>query len=80
MRVRFHDARRVPALLSEMRCHYAYARSRGFATNNECPLYLRGVEFRAAHDDERAIDIVAKNNKTSAEIRKRIRGGGLAGR
>ena len=72
IRATFVDAKRVPAAITEMRCHYAYARSRGFDEAIGCPLYVRGIEIRQAIDP-RAIEIVAHDEKTARLIRARGR-------
>jgi len=75
VRIRYRDGTDVRAMLPLMRCHYAYARAHGFADNQDCPLYIRGEEFRAASEPN-ALEIVShdtKDNQTVAEIRKRVR-------
>jgi hypothetical protein len=77
VRIRYRDGTDVRIMLPLMRCHYAYARVHGFQDNHDCPLYIRGEEFRAAEPN--ALDIVAqdpKDGKTVAEIRKRVRADG----
>lgn len=41
-----------------------------------CLLYLRGEELRAGPEPN-AIDIVSSDSKTVADIRKRVRAGGV---
>ena len=72
IRATFADPKRVPTLIAEMRCHYAYARSRHFDETIGCPLYVRGIEVRQAIDP-RAIEIVSRDEKTSRLIRERGR-------
>ena len=69
IRATFADPKRVPTSIAEMRCHYAYARSRHFDETIGCPLYVQGVEVRQALDP-RAIEIVSRDQKTSRLIRE----------
>ena len=62
----------VEAVLAHMRCHHAFGGTRGHAGMSTCPLYLKGVEFRRS--GEGAVEIVADDNATIVEIRKRSRG------
>ena len=72
IRATFADARRVPTAIAEMRCHYAYARSRHFDEAIGCPLYVQGVEVRQALDP-RVIEVVSRDEKISRSIRERGR-------
>jgi hypothetical protein len=72
IRATFADPKRVPPVIAEMRCHYAYARSRNFDETIGCPLYVRGIEVRQAIDP-RAIEIVSRDEKTSRLLRERGR-------
>lgn len=72
IRATFADARRVPTAIAEMRCHYAYARSRHFDKAIGCPLYVQGVEVRQGLDP-RVIEIVSRDEKISRSIRERGR-------
>ena len=72
IRATFADARRVPASIAEMRCHYAYARARHFDEAIGCPLYVQAIEIRQGLDP-RAIEIVARDEKTARLIRERGR-------
>lgn len=72
IRARFKDGVRVDAVLAHMRCHYAYARARGFGAAAGCPLYIRGIEIRRA-SDLMAVEIVARDAAVTAEIRSRAR-------
>ena len=63
--------------IAEMRCHYAYARSRHFDEAIGCPLYVQGVEIRQALDP-RAIEIVSRDEKIGrSDSRARPAAGGL---
>ena len=63
---------RVDAVVAHMRCHLAYARTRGFDTALGCPLYVRGTEIRRARDP-RAVEIVGRDATVTNEIRSRAR-------
>jgi hypothetical protein len=51
-----------------MKCHLAYARTRGFERAPDCPLYLRGVEISA---DGRAVDVTSRDSAVAREIVQR---------
>jgi hypothetical protein len=72
IRARFKDGIRVDAVLAHMRCHYAYARTRGFGAATGCPLYIRGIEIRRA-SDPMAVEIVGRDAAVTTEIRSRAR-------
>ena len=72
IRAWFADAKRVPAVIAGMRCHYAFARTRHFDEAIGCPLYMRAIEIRQALDP-RAIEIVSRDEKTTRLIRERGR-------
>lgn len=72
VRTRFAEGTHLDAVVAHMRCHLAYAQSRGFDTGSGCPLYIRGVEIRTT-SDPRAIEIVGPNAAVVAEIRNRSR-------
>ena len=72
IRARFKDGIRVDAVLAHMRCHYAYARARGFGAAAGCPLYIRGIEIRRT-SDLMAVEIVGRDAAVTAEIRSRAR-------
>ena len=72
VRVRFTEGVRVDAVIAHMRCHYAYAQTRGFDGSVGCPLYVRGLEIRPALDPL-AVELVAKDEGTAREIRDRSR-------
>lgn len=72
IRATFADRRRVADVIGEMRCHYAYARSRHFDAAIGCPLYVQGLEIRQAIDPS-AIEIVSHDEKTVRQIRERVR-------
>lgn len=72
VRARFKDGIRIDVVVAHMRCHYAYARSRGFDTVASCPLYMRGIEINRAVDPW-AVEIVSTDRKTARAIRARSR-------
>jgi hypothetical protein len=72
VRVTFADKSRVRTAIAEMRCHYAYARSRHFDENVGCPLYVKGIQVRQAVDP-RAVEITAGDEATTKLIRQRSR-------
>jgi hypothetical protein len=73
--VRFElaDPDRLDGLLALMRCHLAYARSRGFEpVAAACPLYIPEIQIRAA-SDRGAVEIVGPTDRLAGEIRHRSR-------
>jgi hypothetical protein len=72
VRVRFKDGVRIDAVVAHMRCHYAYARARGFNIAASCPLYMRGIEIKRAVDPW-TVEIVSSDRKTTTAIRARSR-------
>ncbi len=71
--VRLHLPAEMPldATLDHMRCHLAWARTRGFAPTTTCPLYLRGTEIRRA---ENAVDLVSDDPKVAHRLQRLARG------
>jgi hypothetical protein len=72
VRATFVDPSRVPDAIAEMRCHYAFARTRHFDESSSCPLYVGGIEIRRGLDP-RTVEIVAHDEKTVRLIRERSR-------
>ena len=72
IRVIFAVGTRVDAILAHMRCHFAYAQTRGFADAAACPLYIRGAEIRLGAVSQ-SVEIVSKEDTTTEEIRRRSR-------
>lgn len=68
VRVWFAQGTRVDAVLAHMRCHYAYARARGFSEATSCPLYMRGVDIKQGKDPL-AIEITIVDADRVAELR-----------
>ena len=67
------DGSQLDGLLALMRCHLAYAQSRGFEpVAAACPLYIRGIQIRASTDGA-ALEIVGATERLASEIRNRSR-------
>jgi hypothetical protein len=71
VRIELASAEVTPAVIARMRCHLAFARTRGYERAPDCPLYVRGVEIRASSDG-RAIEITGNTNALAGEIRARF--------
>jgi hypothetical protein len=71
VRIRFVPHFRVEEVLENMRCHFAFARTRGYEGNTGCPLYLRGVEVRAGPGG--TVELVASDPATVRTIREQTR-------
>jgi len=63
---------RIDAVIAHMRCHYAYARARGFDDRVGCPLYVKGIEVRKGLDPL-TIEIVARDDATVQMVRAHAR-------
>jgi hypothetical protein len=72
VRVTLQRGARVDAVVAHMRCHYAYARARGFEQRVSCPLYMPGIDIRASRDGS-AVEITAADAKAVGELRTRAR-------
>jgi hypothetical protein len=72
VRVRLTQATRVDAVVAHMRCHFAYAQSRGFDAVAGCPLYMRGIDIRRGADPL-TIEITSADPSAAREIRARSR-------
>jgi hypothetical protein len=59
-----------PSTVALMRCHLAYARTRGFERAPDCPLYLLGVEINPASDG-RGIEVTSREHAVALEIIRR---------
>jgi hypothetical protein len=57
-------------MLALMRCHLAYARTRGFDRAPDCLLYLRGVEINTASDG-RGIEVTSREHAVALQIVRR---------
>jgi hypothetical protein len=71
VRVTFTAGTRVDAVAAHMRCHYAYARARGFDERVSCPLYMPGIEITEA--GAAAVDLTTRDPAKVAELRARSR-------
>jgi len=65
--IRFRDGAPVDDVQRRMRCHFAYARARGFDEADGCALYLKGIEIDRT--DARVIRITAGDPQTTARLR-----------
>ncbi|HEX3697932.1 MAG TPA: hypothetical protein VH374_21340 [Polyangia bacterium] len=72
VRVRFPSELDIDKIVALMRCHFAFAQTRGFEGAAGCPLYMRGIEIRRA-PEWRAVDIVSADRFVVPEIRARAR-------
>jgi hypothetical protein len=63
----------VDAVVAHMRCHLAWARTRGYAPTATCPLYLKGTEIRRA-PGEGAVDLVSSDGTTARRLQRLARG------
>jgi hypothetical protein len=73
VRVEFPKSVSVDRVLAGMRCHYSFARARGFSEESvACPLYMRGLRLGSSTDG-RAIDITVGPAAMVNEVRKRVR-------
>jgi hypothetical protein len=72
VRIRFSEGVDVNAAVAHMRCHLAFARSKGRSGMDSCPLYLAGIEIsRAAARPE--VDLLADDASTLELLRQRVR-------
>lgn len=72
--IRFRVGAPVDEVERRMRCHFAYARTRGFDVAAECPLYVRGLVIR--REGKQVIRLTAQGTgyeKVAGEIRRRAR-------
>jgi len=73
VRVELAPGTPVAALVATMRCHHAFARTRGFRSEAaSCPLYIPGIRIRQSVDGQ-AIEILGSALATVDEIRKLAR-------
>jgi hypothetical protein len=72
VRVELTPAADVAAVVARMRCHYAFARARGFTRDAAaCPLYLAGIRISRASEAQ-AVDIIARSARQADELRGRV--------
>jgi len=69
VRATFADATRVDAVVEQMRCHFAYERTRGFDPATSCEIYMRGVDIRRAPHDPASVDITSSDPGGADELR-----------
>jgi hypothetical protein len=73
VRVELKSSVGVDSVVSSMRCHHAFAQTRGFTVEAAaCPLYVRGIRIRRSIDGN-AVEILGHTNDVVAEIRKHSR-------
>jgi len=70
VRLRLQPDMPIEAVLQHMRCHLAFAREHGWQPAPDCPLYLKGVDIHRSADGT-AIELIARDGKTAAELRRR---------
>jgi len=71
VRVTFAPGTRVDAVVAHMRCHYAYAKARGFDARVSCPLYMPGIEI--SQDGGGAVEIKVRDRAQVDDLRARAR-------
>jgi hypothetical protein len=71
VRLRFASEVNVGAVVAHMRCHLAYARTRGFEVPT-CPLYVKGTRVERVLDS-RVVDVLGSDRAAADEIRHRAR-------
>jgi hypothetical protein len=72
VRVRFQPGVDVAAVVQHMRCHLAYARTRGFEQVPACPLYIQGVDIERTADGQGVV-ITGQSRGVRKEVRRRSR-------
>jgi hypothetical protein len=70
--VRFVLADNAPidAVVAHMKCHFAWARTRGFADLPGCPVYIKGIEIRLSADGK-SVEVTARDRAVAAELKRR---------
>ena len=71
VRITFATGVPVDAVIARIRCHFAYARARGYQGMGSCPLYVRGVDVRAGVGG--TLELVASDAASTPLIRERTR-------
>ena len=73
--VRLHLPAEMPldATLAHMRCHLAWARTRGYAPTARCPLYVRGTRIERAPSGD-AVDLVSDEASVARRLQRLARG------
>lgn len=72
VRLALADGAPVAAIVAHMRCHLAFARTRGFTGIGDCPLYMRGVEI-ALSAGGRGVDVTSRDPAVVREIQLQSR-------
>ena len=72
VRVQIAEGVNVNAAVAHMRCHQAFARTRGRVGMDTCPLYLRGVYVERT-GQSRAVDLTVSDADDLDELRRRAR-------
>jgi len=72
VRIHFAPGADLRAIVAHMRCHLAFARTRGFTTVAGCPLYMKGVAIDEAPDGL-AVDVTGEAPVLVHEIQVRSR-------
>jgi hypothetical protein len=70
-RIRLAAGASVEETVARMRCHLAFARTRGFERAPDCPLYVRGVAI-AATADGAAVEVTAADAAVAATVRRLV--------
>lgn len=60
------------SMVQRMRCHLAFARTRGFEGVPYCPLYFKGVDIQLSKDGS-CVNVQGESPAVAAEIRQRAR-------
>jgi hypothetical protein len=64
------DGAPTDAVLAHMRCHFAWARTRGFEKLPGCPIYIKGIAIKASSDG-RSIEVTAGDKATIGDLQRR---------
>ncbi len=68
------DHTQVGAVIAQMRCHFAWARARGFTRVGDCPIYLKGIDINRSADGL-GIDITGHERGVVTALRQNAHGG-----
>ena len=67
------DSAKVDSVIAQMRCHFAWARARGFTELPDCPIYIKGIDINRSVDGH-GIDITAHDREVTTLLRQRTHG------
>lgn len=70
VRLRFESGVHMEATVAHIRCHMAYAATRGFKGMRSCPMYIAGVTVKHKAGST-TVDLVASDPSNVPELRKR---------